>query len=512
MISIVLYGRNDNYGYNLHKRAALSLNCMAEVLTEASDEILFVDYNTPDDFPTFPEAIRDTLTKRARELLRIFRVRPRTHEQFKSRTHLLALEPVARNVAIRRSNHLNRWILSTNTDMIFVPRRSESLSDIARRLRAGFYHAPRLEIPEVLWESFDRQAPIDVIKTVRDWGTSLHLNEIVLGSRYILYDAPGDFQLLLRSDLFENHGFQEGMLLGWHVDSNIAKRMYVKYGKVGDLGNKVYGYHCDHTRQVTLMHRHAGPQNDWRVWCDAVEHSDAPEQADTWGCANEAIEEIRLVSDAASVYARDRREITGGPLVDSPITKYNQETYNNINSDPRHLMAYLTDMFVSLPRSSNLGWYGAGMEILRRFAVAWEKLGFNGKILADQELLQQGTDLPNAIRPSSSLAIADTSDVGFVFDFGDLPGSPGDTKAEQLSDALVIRFLQIVRAERQRYQSALPPRRIIALNAVNNQYEKLITGSRAIAESAGSGGSGLSLRSDDLDSVVELYSEDHLRQ
>ena len=31
MISIVLYGRNDNYGYNLHKRAALSLNCMAEV-------------------------------------------------------------------------------------------------------------------------------------------------------------------------------------------------------------------------------------------------------------------------------------------------------------------------------------------------------------------------------------------------------------------------------------------------------------------------------------------------
>ena len=68
MISVVLYGRNDNYGYNLHKRAALSLNCMAEVLTDPSDEILFVDYNTPDDFPTFPEAIQDTLTgERARD-------------------------------------------------------------------------------------------------------------------------------------------------------------------------------------------------------------------------------------------------------------------------------------------------------------------------------------------------------------------------------------------------------------------------------------------------------------
>ena len=66
MISVVIYGRNDNYGYNLHKRAAISFNCIAEVLTDPTDEILFVDYNTPDDFPTFPEAIQDTLTERAR--------------------------------------------------------------------------------------------------------------------------------------------------------------------------------------------------------------------------------------------------------------------------------------------------------------------------------------------------------------------------------------------------------------------------------------------------------------
>src|SRR5579863_3555714 len=145
MISIVLYGRNDNYGYNLHKRAALSLNCMAEVLTSPSDEILFVDYNTPDDFPTFPEAIQDTLTRRAKEILRIFRVRPRVHERFKSKTHLVAVEPIARNVAIRRSSEANRWILSTNTDMVFVPRKERSLSEIVRGLPSGFYHAPRIE-------------------------------------------------------------------------------------------------------------------------------------------------------------------------------------------------------------------------------------------------------------------------------------------------------------------------------------------------------------------------------
>ena len=112
MISVVIYGRNDNYGYNLHKRAAISFNCIAEVLTDPTDEILFVDYNTPDDFPTFPEAIQDTLTERARNLLRIFRVRPVIHERFKAKTHLVTLEPVARNVAVRRSNPSSRWILS----------------------------------------------------------------------------------------------------------------------------------------------------------------------------------------------------------------------------------------------------------------------------------------------------------------------------------------------------------------------------------------------------------------
>ena len=62
MISVILYGRNDAHGYNLHRRAALSLNCIAEVLTDPDDELIFVDYNTPDELPTFIEAISDTLT------------------------------------------------------------------------------------------------------------------------------------------------------------------------------------------------------------------------------------------------------------------------------------------------------------------------------------------------------------------------------------------------------------------------------------------------------------------
>ena len=81
MISVLLYGRNDAHGYNLHRRAALSLNCIAEVLTDPDDEIVFVDYNTPDELPTFIEAIADTLTERCLERLRVLRVPAAIHEQ-----------------------------------------------------------------------------------------------------------------------------------------------------------------------------------------------------------------------------------------------------------------------------------------------------------------------------------------------------------------------------------------------------------------------------------------------
>ena len=142
MISVVLYGRNDSYGYNYRKRAAVSLNCIAELL-QPPDEIIFVDYNTPDDLPTLPEAIHDTLTGRIKELLRILGVRPAIDQRYQSRTELVVLEPIARNVAIRRSLSSNRWILSTNTDMIFVPLIGTSLSEIVHDLPPGFYHAPR---------------------------------------------------------------------------------------------------------------------------------------------------------------------------------------------------------------------------------------------------------------------------------------------------------------------------------------------------------------------------------
>ena len=44
------------------------------------------------------------------------------YSNYGDKTSLKTLEPVARNVAIRRTNPKNKWVLSTNTDLIFVPK------------------------------------------------------------------------------------------------------------------------------------------------------------------------------------------------------------------------------------------------------------------------------------------------------------------------------------------------------------------------------------------------------
>jgi len=257
MISVILYGRNDSHGYNLHKRAAISFNCIAEMLSDADDEIIFVDYNTPNDLPTFVEAIYDTLTTAARKRLRVFRVRPELHARMVERTHLSALEPHSRNIAIRRSNPRNRWILSTNTDMIFLPRSgSGSLADAVGDLPDGQYIVPRYELPEPLWESFPRADPEAVMRACEELGPKLHLHEIAIRFPYMRFDSPGDFQLAPRQALFDIHGFDERMIHGWHADSNMCKRLYLFYGeRTESLAHRIKAYHCDHTRVATLAHR-----------------------------------------------------------------------------------------------------------------------------------------------------------------------------------------------------------------------------------------------------------------
>lgn len=444
------------------------------MLTDDDDEILFVDYNTPDDFPTFPEAIADTLTARARSKLRILRVRPFIHERFRGRTRLQALEPISRNVAIRRSNPANRWILSTNTDMIFVPQNGgASLSDIVRDLAPGFYHAPRLEIPETLWEGLDRTAPDVAIDTIKDWGRTLHLNEIVMGSKTVMYDGPGDFQLIQRQDLLKYDGFDEDMILGWHVDSNIAKRMLLVYGQIGDLGKEIFGYHCDHTRQITPAHSHSRTENDWRRFVDDVTVPNVTAQSDSWGCAHDDIEELRLVDNIAARYVDALRSAVGAPLNETPVAHYSSEFYGSVDYDPKHVLAFLLDIFVTCNIATmTVGWVGIRRETLELFAQVWGKLGFVHPILVAE--IGSGSDclrgIPNTVVVGQDIMVAGAG--AFVFDFG--APKVGDQLTRTQKNLLTNLFVETVEAERVSMAGGKAPRRVVSLNAIHTPYEPLV--------------------------------------
>ncbi len=479
MLSLILYGRNDNYGYNLHKRAALSLNCMAELLTAHDDEIIFVDYNTPDDFPTFPEAIQDTLTERAKRLLRILRVRPSQHERFSTRTHLIALEPVARNVALRRMNSANRWVLSTNTDMIFVPRRGRSLSGIAETLPNGYYHLPRFEVPESLWESLNWLDPGGAIAAVGSWGRDFHLNEIVeVSDPAVRYDGPGDFQLMLGEDLWRIHGFHELMLLGWHVDSNVARRLFLLHGRVGDVIEDMFGYHCDHTRQVTPAHRPGTVQNDMETFVTEVTDPHIPEQAASWGLADELVEELRA-DTTSRLYLAGLHMAIPEPAGTTLGARYAGDSYNRMDYATEHVIPFALDVFASYGRGTMLGWCGAKPALLQCFAAAWRDLGFSAPIMVAAEAHWLGPELPDACVWAGTPELASRCDA-FVFDWG-MPDIAATTDEWQFDTDPVMRavvrsFRLIVRAEqvRLRARSAIP-RRFICINAVNTQAELVVS-------------------------------------
>jgi len=356
VLSLIVYGRNDAHGYNLHKRAALSLNALAHMLSHSDDEIIFVDYNTPDELPTFPETIADTLTHDALDRIRVVRVRPSFHAKFGDNTSLVALEPQSRNIGVRRANPHNRWILSTNTDMVFVPQGiGETLSTVCAALSDGYYHLPRFELPEGFWERASRSDPVGVISTLREQGRRYHLNEIVYGGFDNLYEGPGDFQLFLRDDLFAVCGFDERMILGWHVDTNIARRMRLLRGSVNTVFPHLSGYHCGHTRQATRLHAANRTENSLNTFAREVVSPTWTEDSNAWGAPSQEFEEFHLSENKATAYfSMLERTVARGEETAASEAFYVKDTYCEQGFEPDHVLPHLADIIFNAEPSQSI--------------------------------------------------------------------------------------------------------------------------------------------------------------
>ncbi len=375
MISVVFYGRNDSHGYNLHRRAALSINCIAEVLDDPDDEILFCDWNTTQGLPTFPEAIADTLTERARELIRIIKVPSWVHDQrYSHRTHMPTVESAARNVSVARSNPNNRWILSTNTDMLFLTSTGESLSQIAAKLDDGFYELPRYSLPEAIWEGLPRAEPKVVMETVGRLAREIDLDEVVMSEPFMLYDAPGDFQLMLRDQVFEIGGFDEEMLIGWHVDSNICRRLNLLNGSTQSLADAIAGYHCEHTRILTA--HHTNPKaNDLARFVYHVEDPSSQATARPWGLTDLELEEVTLGPGIEPRYLTAMLKHAPAPeQARPPVNARHGQALAWYSAT--HALPFLLDPLAIEPTSTEIAYVGSNPELLVPMSRAIQDMGF----------------------------------------------------------------------------------------------------------------------------------------
>ncbi len=436
MLSVILFGRNDDHGYNYHKRVTISLNCLAELLSDPYDEIIFVDYNSSDEMPSIIEAIQDTLTDKAKKLIKVFRVRSYQHARFN--THLPILEPVARNVGIRRSNPKNKWILSTNIDMIFVPQNKKSITEIVACLEDGYFSLPRFELPENLWElSLNRLDPLGNILFLKEMGPKLHLDTVVRKEGFIQFDNLGDFQLMLRKDVFEIRGFDEKMLKGWHTDSNLAKRLFLMNKTSGSLEKELKGYHCNHTYKESMLHSKNRTENDWNQFVGDSMMTPVANGVE-WGLADEQIEEILLGS---KTHLKNVVNI----LEKFPMRKY--EILNNVRlysktsySIPR-IFTYLVDHLSNSSKSRNISYFGHNLELAEMIELYLKENQFSEKLNI------------NKMGSYDSLVI---------FDFGFDEGS-GVQSPKILLKKLMKQFLETVRIVK-------PNSKIIGINVNYTDY------------------------------------------
>ena len=364
--------------------------------------------------------------------------------------------------------------------MVFIPRTASSLSAAVANLADGFYHTARFELPEILWETLNRIDPRACIDSVTEWGKRLQLNEVVYGFSETIFDGPGDFQLFLRDDAFRISGFDERMLLGWHVDTNLAIRLaYLRGKRVDSVLDHIFAYHCDHTRETTPAHAHGAVQNSWDDFIANVTTHELPAQRDSWGFEGDDLEEIR-VSDEPRIVAALESVI---PSMGDALYVTGILNPRDIRYDPEHALPYIANAIGAYPVNWSVGYDGCRDKTFGLFVSLWSALGFTGSILlpSNSPLSERAVPEGSCVQVVDEKEFRERADF-FLFEMGsirdDARTSPTGARktADEGYEALPIddytrilrvhrNFVRAVACEQERGELR---RRFVLVNMLNN--------------------------------------------
>ena len=303
--------------------------------------------------------------RRCRSCVRVLRVRASVHAQrFSDLTPLPIVEPLARNVAARRTDAANRWLLMTNTDMAFLPLSAASLTDVCSRLvDDASTHFLGSSCPSGSGSSFRAAIPHEPCASCETLGPALRLDEVTTSHDWLRFDSAGDFQLVLRDDFFAIDGLDEEMLLGWHVDANLGKRMLLRGGSIGSLEHELAGYHCNHLRTATT-YQSSDVANDLHRFVLALEEPELPAQRDSWDFAGDEVEEVELAPEAARSFTTAVAAASGDAPSPPRPTDARDEKWR-LEYDSGHVLAFVADAIRVAPPGSAIAYLGVNSTLER---------------------------------------------------------------------------------------------------------------------------------------------------
>jgi hypothetical protein len=240
-LSIVVTGRNDDYGRDFTARFIRTLAFNHHALTErgVTHEVVLVEWNPVAGKPFLTDIIRDALPHIAQTTLRSLIVDAAYQSACTQNPKLNFLEYLAKNVGVRRSH--GDFVLATNTDIFF----SRGLAQRLARsdLKVGtVYRAKRVDVKLGVDES---RIGWDVLEE-----SSNHVPRGEI-SPPLYQGAAGDFMLLDRESFHAVKGFNEVYRLArLAVDHNFLVKAYSHGLPIADIGSPVY--HVSHIGSYQL--------------------------------------------------------------------------------------------------------------------------------------------------------------------------------------------------------------------------------------------------------------------
>lgn len=227
--SVILASRNDNYGGNLHKRTTMALTSMIE----NHDEVIFVDWKTKNGEGVISN-IKHNLphTKKLKYVQVPKELLVKKYPRLASYT---MIESISRNIGLRRTE--NDYIISTNIDIITTPLDNSVLQENV------FYTVPRRDVEESFHLAFDDyQKLYSYLLLNKD---SYRAKERIdsESDRWSLINCCGDYQIGHKNVWNRMKGFEESILFGCGIDTNIMKKASF-YSNIQVLDH--YIFHLNH--------------------------------------------------------------------------------------------------------------------------------------------------------------------------------------------------------------------------------------------------------------------------